>query len=69
MSMDTKSMDLVSAVESVASESIKIKAVISAPPDPPLDEGIIYIRQINVQNDGLYVKLKRADTMTEVQLV
>ncbi len=49
-------------------QELKFKVLLSPPEDPPLDEAIIYVRKINEQVDGLYIKLKRVVIMTELSL-
>lgn len=41
---------------------------ITEPADPPTEEGRLYVKQINAATNGLFVKLKQANSITEVQL-
>ena len=41
---------------------------IAAPADPSADEGRFYVKQIDADNDGFFVKLKKATAFVEVQI-
>lgn len=41
---------------------------IAAPADPSADEGRFYVKQIDGDNDGFFVKLKKATAFVEVQI-
>ena len=42
---------------------------LSSTPDPPeLDIGRMYVKQIDADNDGLFIQLKKATSITEVQI-
>ena len=41
---------------------------VNAPVSPPTDVGRLYHRQIDTNNDGMFVKLKKAGAIVEVQI-
>lgn len=41
---------------------------ITIPADPPIEEGRSYVKQIDANNNGLFIKIKKAGVITEVQL-
>lgn len=42
---------------------------ITAPSNPSANDGRVYVKQIDGNNDGVFVKIKRAGSFTEVQIV
>ena len=42
---------------------------VAAPANPPTDVGRLYHKQIDANNDGMFVKLKKAGAIVEVQII
>ena len=42
---------------------------VSAPANPPSDVGRLYHKQIDSNNDGMFVKLKKAGSIVEVRVL
>lgn len=41
---------------------------IAAPSDPPAEEGRMYMKEIDTNNNGIFVKIQKAGAITEVQI-
>ena len=41
---------------------------ISIPSDPSANHGRVYVKQIDANNDGLFIKVKKAGSFVEVQI-
>jgi glucose dehydrogenase len=41
---------------------------IAAPADPATNNGRIYIKQVDANNDGIFIKIKKSGVFTEVQI-
>ena len=41
---------------------------IAAPADPSANEGRMYIKQVDADNDGIFIKIKKSGSFTEVQI-
>jgi hypothetical protein len=42
---------------------------VSIPADPTTEEGIVYLKQIDASNNGLFMKLKKGGAIVEVQIL
>ena len=42
---------------------------VGSPADPSADIGRLYVKEIDANNDGLFIKVKRGTSIVEVQLV
>ena len=40
----------------------------SAPADPSADYGRVYIKQVDANNDGIFIKIKKSGSFQEVQI-
>jgi len=40
----------------------------SAPSDPATDYGRVYIKQVDADNDGIFIKIKKSGSFVEVQI-
>lgn len=47
---------------------INIDRVASAPADPSANKGLVYIKSIDGNNDGIFIKVKKAGSYVEVQI-
>jgi hypothetical protein len=41
---------------------------ITAPADPSADHGRVYVKQIDANNDGIFIKIKKGGSFVEVQI-
>ena len=48
-------------------EYVNIKRI-SAPVDPSTNEGRLYIKQVDANNDGIFIKIKKSGIFEEVQI-
>lgn len=63
----TTSKQISTFVGSIPFNSLKFNKI-AIPADPPLEEGIAYLREIDANNNGLFIKLKQANVIVEVQI-
>jgi len=47
---------------------INIDRIASAPADPSVNKGLVYIKSIDGNNDGIFIKVKKAGSYVEVQI-
>ena len=52
----------------VDTEELLMAVVASAPADPSANKGLVYIKSIDGNNDGIFIKVKKAGSYVEVQI-
>lgn len=48
---------------------IDLPLLAAAPVDPDIDVGRLYVKEVDANNHGLFIKIKQSDVITEVQIV